>query len=251
VTWPAKTHKIVRASLLLALTGALLSACTPEPPHAPSSVPEPNETELGAGWDEPNDTPTTPVQDLDYWDLSDVLRIGATADNKTATVTVDGKTHRSCDSTLLDMAIQYRDAAAGHRYGTLQVTNTTDKPCVVQGFPGFGAIGEWGNSFKNVAEQMDPINPNTSLEPVLIQPGKYALANMEWTGELGGAESEPIAAFVVQMFRNSEPQSFPVISLYSENDPPNDPETGMPLPNTGIDISTLTTVRIGPFYVMQ
>ncbi len=69
---------------------------------------------------------------------------------------------------------------------------------------------------------------------------------MEWTGELAGAQSEPIDAFVVQLFRESDPYLIEVTGLYSDRETPAPDINGMSAANTGIDISMLTTVRVGP-----
>lgn len=205
----------------------------PEPAVAqPSSVPEPLEEELGAHWDEPLDgEPATADSALTNEELLDLLRLPATAPSS----------DRTCVPDQVEISILYVDAAAGTRFGYLTVENTSTTVCSVEGYPGFGARGQWGQKFLLKAEQRadtdDEGNPLGQVE-VILRPGELAQAEMVWTGELAGAHSEPISLFAVQLAQDQEVIGLPVTrEVMSDYD-----EVRV---NSGLDISMLTTVRVG------
>ena len=216
------------ACLAVLVVGGCSPAQTPaEPsPAAPSSVPGPSEQDLGPGWDEKGDAPVTPDAELTAADLAGMLRLPATA----------ASTSTSCRPEAVTVSLMFSDAAMGHRYGVLKVVNDSSEACSVQGYPGIGARGGWGSTFQLAAEQRDPIAPSATQDEVMLAPGGSAVANMEWTGELAGAQSEPISLLVVQLTTDGEVIGHPVSAE----------STGIPEPDTGIDIGMMTTVRVGP-----
>lgn len=199
---------------------------------APSSVPGPSEQDLEPGWDEPGDAVVTPDDELTPVDLAGMLRLPATA----------ASTATSCGPEDVELSVSFVDAAMGHRYGVLEVVNVSPVACSVQGYPGIGARGAWGSTFQLAAEQRDPIDPTATQDEVMLAPGASAVANIEWTGELPGAESEPISLLVVQLTADGEAIGHPVSAEPSET---RDPATGTGTADTGIDIGMMTTVRIG------
>lgn len=219
------------------------------PPSAPSSVPEPHETDYPEHWDTPPDYPITADKDLTEEDLLAALRISATA-----------QPHPDhCTANDVRVTIQALDAALGYRLGSITVTNTSTTPCTVQGYPGFGARGEWGNTFLLVAEQHDPLHnpdpsskqPDTTQQPVIVvDPGGSAQANMGWYGELAGAYSEPISLFIVQLVEGDTPVTQPVTSPYSDKEQDATSANGLPAPNSSLDIGLTTSVEVGPFAVI-
>lgn len=194
--------------------------------------------------------PITADSDLTPQELTAALRVQATAQQHP----------EHCTPEEVSIELQAIDAALGHRFGSLTVTNTSTTPCTVQGYPGFGARGEWGNTFLLVAEQ-ENINgsptdgpppaagpDNAADQPLItLSPGDSAYADVEWSGELGGAASEPISLFIVQLVDGETPYALPVISQYSERAAEHPSVNGVMEPNTGLDISFSTTVSIGRF----
>ena len=168
----------------------------------------------------------TPDAELTAADLAGMLRLPATA----------ASTSTSCRPEAVTVSLMFSDAAMGHRYGVLTVVNDSSEACSVQGYPGIGARGGWGSTFQLAAEQRDPIAPSATQDEVMLAPGGSAVANMEWTGELAGAQSEPISLLVVQLTTDGEVIGHPVSAE----------STGIPEPDTGIDIGMMTTVRVGP-----
>lgn len=194
--------------------------------------------------------PITADSDLTAEELTATLRVQATAQPHTD----------HCTPEQVTMELQAIDAAMGHRFGSLTVTNTSTTPCTVQGYPGFGARGEWGNTFLLVAEQVNRSDGSADEPPpaagpdnvadqplITLSPGDSAYADVEWSGELGGAVSEPISLFVVQLVAGEPPFALPVVSQYSERAVDYPSVDGVMPPNTGLDISLTTTVRIGRF----
>lgn len=241
-------HGMTGVLFTAALLAGSLTACgsSGHPPAAPSGVPEPQESELGAGWDEEPEPPPVVGQELvssgqhaisdaqlGTAELLTILRLPATASGS----------NKFCKPQDVAVDVQYADAAAGSRYGLLWVQNTSDKDCIVQGYPGFGARGAWGSKFLLVAEQLDGItyeDPSAEQVLVTLAPGQYATANMVWTGELAGAMAEPITLFVIQLASNQVPIGIPVTHEFNG-------DGSQPQINSGLDIGMLTTVRLGPF----
>ena len=226
---------IVVLAVLLVFAGAYAAALkfTDRPA---SAVTEPSEGELTPGWDEPGDTPTVDPSDLSQGEITDLLRIPATTPT----------TPTTCQNDQVSIAIQFTDAATGHRFGRLTVTNTSQADCDLHGSPGFGGRGEWGKKFLWKADQLDTMDQSTDAPKVTIKAGESAYSNVEWTGELAGAVSEPIDLLVIQLAAGQDPMALPVTGQYSDRNPAPGAD-GMPLPNSGLDISMLTTVRMGPF----
>ncbi|MGO1885338.1 MAG: DUF4232 domain-containing protein [Citricoccus sp.] len=220
---------------------AMLSGCTAETSaeetttpatpipqdRAPAAVGEAHESEVPADWAEPGDVPVTPVDDLDGEARRALLRIPASSDP------VD----QACTRQDLTADLTFQDAARGHRYGHLTVTNTGATDCAVRGYPGLGARGAWGNPFVNELQQ-NPMDLHGHYLPggdeyvpqVLdLGAGESAQLSVEWTGALGGAESEPLGELFLQPFRGADTL---VVSGAAE---------------VASDLSMFTTVKVGPF----
>ena len=225
---PRSGHAL--ATVALAVVVLVVGGCAQTPPGAatatPTSVPGPAEGDLAPGWDEPGDAPTTPDAELTPVDLAAMLRLPATA----------ASSPTSCSPEDVTVSLTFVDAAMGHRFGVLKVVNASFEECSVQGYPGIGARGGWGSTFQLAAEQRDPIDPGATQDEVMLAPGGSAVANMEWTGELAGAASEPISLLVVQLTADGDPIAHPVLGESTDKGEP----------ETGIDIGMMTTVRIGP-----
>lgn len=192
----------------------------------PASTPGPSEKDLAPGWDEPGDGPApTPAADLTPSQLREMLRLPATGP-ATATTCTD-----------VDVHVTELDVAMGHRFGTLVVENAGATDCELQGYPGLGARGAWGSTFVLALEQRDPLDPGSSVQPLVpLPPGGRAVANLEWTGALGGAESERAALLVVQLAVGTVPVT---VAL--------DPDGVRGDRDVIVDLGTETTVRVGPF----
>jgi hypothetical protein len=208
-----------RAAIVLAALLAL-AGCTgdDEPAPAPPATATGNPDDLPPGYDEPPDGEIVPDSALTPAEVTALLRLPAT----------DPSTADTCTPADLSASIDGFDAAAGHRYARLLLTNTSDRTCTLSGYPGVGARGEWGNRFELTAEQRDPLD-GAAPQQVTLQPGAAASANLEWTGELAGAESEKASLLAVQLAQGQDAFGVPV----------GDEDL--------VDIGILTTVRVGPF----
>ncbi|GEK80000.1 DUF4232 domain-containing protein [Agrococcus baldri] len=198
---------------------------------APTAAPVPHESELPAGFDSEPDTTAEPDEALGAEELTELLRVPATA-----AVRPD-----SCAADAVEAELWGYDVAAGSRFSTLRVTNVSDAPCTVAGYPGIGARGEWGSAFLILAEQ-DPIDSGDG-SPVTLAPGAAASAPIRWTGALAGAHDEWISLLVVQLAQGQEPlRVAPTISAESMVGG----DSGAPHEAT-MDVGMLTDVRVGSF----
>lgn len=194
-------------------------------PIPPTAVPSPSEGELGPGWDESPDAPVTPDAGLSDADLVELLRIPATAPAGA----------EACTPADLTLELGAGDAAMGHRYSAIVATNDSDRACTLRGYPGIGARGEWGSRFLLVASQeavtgQDDPALASDPPPVTVLPGETAIAPLEWTGELAGAESEWASILVVQPAAGQTPVAVPAVLA--------EPTSG------AVDIGMQTTVRV-------
>ncbi len=182
----------------------------------PATATPPTEAELGPGWDEQPDTPVVPDAELPQAELDALLRVTATGPDGAG----------ACGPDDVAYLFTFSDAAAGHRYGSLDVTNTSAGACTVSGYPGLGARGAWGHAFELVVEQTETgLDGSPTGTPVVeLAPGASARSAVEWTGELAGAESEPVSSLVVQLAQGQPAR------LVAPGE---------------TDIGMLTTVRIG------
>lgn len=186
--------------------------------------------ELPPGFDEMPDGEITPDSALSSADITALLRIPAS----------DAATPDSCRPDEVSVSIEGLDAAAGHRYARVVLTNVSSRSCTVSGFPGIGARGEWGNTFELAAEHRDPSASPVTPTVVTLQPGAAGFANLEWTGELAGAESEKISMLVLQLAQGQDAFGVPAVGAVSAD---SGDLSGQAMP---LDIGILTTVRIGP-----
>lgn len=209
------------------------NSASPEQPtavdHQPTSIGPADESEVPQHWDTAADTLVTSAAQLSDSQRLEALRLTASATAEPATCTRDEVTAE----------LEYLDAAMGHRYGTITVTNGSETDCTLIGYPGVGGYGQWGNPFVLEAEQVaftqswrhqpEPFEPTQ----VRLEPGQSAAVAVEWTGALAGAESEPLDTLLLQTAQQAPPV---VVETAGERSP---------------DIGMFSTVRIGPFEVAE
>lgn len=198
------------------MTGS--AAGQPAGPTAPAG-----HDELAPGWDEsPDGAVPRPVDELGDAELTALLRTRSTA---------PGRAH--CAPDEVEVFLAGHDVALGHRFTRIVVRNVSDSVCLVEGYPGIGARGTWGTTFVPEVGRLPASVPDE--RPVQIAPGQVAASQLEWSGELAGAESERAETLVVQLAVGQVP--VPVAArLVGE---PADVET--------LDIGALSTLRLGPF----
>ena len=178
----ARGSLMVGAVLVLALSGCVPAPSEPGPTgttpavpvpqeRSPAAVGEAHESVVPTGWDEPGDAPVVPVQELDAEARRALLRVEASSDPVAGACTVD----------QLAASVRYTDAALGHRYGYIAVTNEGPEPCALRGYPGFGARGTWGNPFVNEVEQ-SPMESAGEYLPEGYEPVTVALAGGDAAG---------------------------------------------------------------------
>ena len=222
--------------IVLTATLLALSACgtgdsaeparqaTPTPTQPPLTAGTPSESELSPGWDETPDGPApTPDADLPDAALTALLRTrGSSAEGD-----------ESCGPGDVSARLSGVDAALGHRYTSLVVTNTSSRACVVEGVPGIGARGDLGHRFTLTVERGTPASG--SAGPVRLAPGGEARSLVEWTGELAGHDAERASLLVVQLASGQVPVPVPARI------------TDVPAGAGDVDVGMFTTLRLGPF----
>jgi hypothetical protein len=65
-----------------------------------------------------------------------------------------------------------RDAAAGHRFGVIRLRNTSDRPCVVQGYGGLSYVGGGDGTQVGAAADREP----RPTPRVVLRPGERAVS---------------------------------------------------------------------------
>ncbi len=218
----------VAALIVVALAVSACAGTDADPSTRTAASTSPGPDDLAPGWDEPRDGPApTPDADLATAQLAEILRLPASAP----------ETPETCAPDDVALTLTFTDAALGHRFGVLAVENVSEDPCTVEGYPGLGARGAWGATFLLDLEHRDPIDAQAEPATVTVAAGERAHANVEWTGELAGAASEPVSLLVVQLADGQDAVGHPISMDGASGEP-----------DTGIDIGMLTTVRVGPFY---
>ena len=192
-----------------------------DPGSAPTSTSAPAPVdELPPGWDEsPDGPPPEPDDALDDDELRALLRTRASA----------AATPAHCRADDVQGSLVGSDAAAGHRYSTIVLTNVSGRGCVVEGMPGIGVRGTWGQAFR---VDVSPVTGAAKGEPVTIGPRESASAPLEWSGALAGAEQERASILVVQLAKDQAPLRVPAAVTGSADQ---------------VDIGMESAVGIGPF----
>nr|WP_275426245.1 DUF4232 domain-containing protein [Nocardioides daejeonensis] len=144
-----------------------------------------------------------------------------------------GAQRDACGERDVRATVRFVDAALGHRFARLRITNESQRTCSVGGYPGVGALGDQGSIFHHAVEQREPLaDGDVTTQPIRLMPGAAAVLNLEWTGELAGAQSEWIRTLVIQLALGQGPLG---ISLNAPGD------------EQPWDIGIITTVNVGPW----
>lgn len=190
----------------------------------PLTADAPSEAEVPADLDEsPDGPPPTPDDDLTDADLTALLRTRGSATDDP----------EKCGTADVAARLSGADAALGHRYTSLVVTNTSSRTCVVEGVPGVGARGEWGRRLTLTVERATPASGAGGA--VRLAPGAEARSLVEWTGELAGQGAERASLFVFQLATGQVPVRVPARL------------TDVPTGADDLDVGMLTTMRLGAF----
>ncbi|WP_370619762.1 peptidoglycan DD-metalloendopeptidase family protein [Mumia qirimensis] len=136
-------------------------------------------------------------------------------------------TDRSCGPQDVTVALTPIEPALGHRYSRASVRNVSQAACTLDGYPGFGGQGQSGDPLDLAAEQRQRTGEDAAAAVVTLRPAAEAYANVEWAGQLAGAETERITALALQLARGQRP----VVVRTAES----------------LDIGNGTTVRVGPW----
>lgn len=169
----------------------------------------------------------TPAARLSGEQLLDLVRLPATAEAG----------EQTCAPETTSASLGVGDAALGSRYAHITVLNEGPGDCTLQGHPGVGARAAWGHPFVLEVDQTDLSSDfhhrvaggSSGPATVRLAPGQSAVVPVRYTGALGGSESEPLDALVLQLARGTPPVLV------------------QGAPEQAFDLSMFTTVYLGPF----
>lgn len=224
----AMATRLMTAGALVALAACGQEGSPSGTPAAPtSSASGPSSGvptgEPSPGWDEsPDGTPPVPDAGLSDAEVTTLLRTqGPTAGAE------------ACGPDDVSVSLEGFDVAAGSRFSSVVVTNTSSRTCAVTGVPGLGVRGEWGNRFE-VAVEEGHTRSGESSGPIRLAPDERAASLLQWTGNLAANGDERASMLAVQLADGQAPLRVDariVLPDYEE------------IP----DIGMTTTVRVGPF----
>jgi hypothetical protein len=87
-----------------------------------------------------------------------------------------------CHTSGLSAALGQSQGAAGHLVVEIRLTNTGAATCRVQGYLGFGLEGAGGATLPStVVRGATFFGPDPGSKPVLLAPGKTAVATLAWS----------------------------------------------------------------------
>jgi len=112
----------------------------------------------------------------------------------TAPVVTQGSTQQviaRCSAAGLTVSAKDGESGMGHRSTIYVLTNATDAPCSLEGFPGMAFLDASGAVLRDTVARGDG-----TPAPVLLQPGDAASYSLDWT-EANGATCATSAKVVV------------------------------------------------------
>jgi hypothetical protein len=113
-----------------------------------------------------------------------------TASTTTQSTSTEGSTQTvlaKCTATDLTVSAKDGDAGAGHRSTIYLLTNTTQTPCSIDGYPGMAFLDASGTVIRGTVARGDSYlftDPGPSM--VVLQPGDAASYSLGWS-EANGA----------------------------------------------------------------
>ncbi|MFC0042558.1 DUF4232 domain-containing protein [Actinomadura rayongensis] len=164
---------IVKAALPLALLGGTLTACSD------GNTPKANGTPTPGASDSPSEVPSAGQPN-------------APAATPTTTAPNGGPTSRPvaqpglsrCHTSMLSASLAATDAAAGHRYAYLTLTNRSGTRCRLYGYVGMQLLTASGAPLTTNVERLGQPAPAT----VTLAPGTSVRTRVGWTVVPTGSE---------------------------------------------------------------
>ncbi len=80
-----------------------------------------------------------------------------------------------CDNDDVTASYRARDAGAGHQYGVIRLTNTSDHACTIRGYGGLSYVGHGDGTQVGAAADRDAGRKPT----VVLQPGDRAVSRVD------------------------------------------------------------------------
>lgn len=88
----------------------------------------------------------------------------------------------ACGNASLAVTATAEQGATGHANFVLMFRNTTTQACTLYGYPGLDALNKSGTVIKHAKRTLTGFTGGSTkgLETILVKPGKYASADVEW-----------------------------------------------------------------------
>lgn len=111
----------------------------------------------------------------------------------------------ACQPAHVDVQFTFIDAAASTRYGQIRLRNTGAEPCVIGGYPGFGATGNHQELLDIKVERSagDVNYQPVPTTPFTLAPQQETHADVVWSGELAGAQDSGAHRLATQITKSS------------------------------------------------
>ena len=153
-------------AIVVAVIGALVAGCAATNTTAGSGTP------AGSGVASATPSPPAPV---------------SPSATQTPTATARSARPERCHTSQLAARVRLLGAAAGSRYATVILTNTSDDVCRTYGYVGLQVTGPDGDDLPTrVAREIRP-----APHRVVLRPGQRAFTRIHWTVVPG--DGEPVA----------------------------------------------------------
>jgi hypothetical protein len=87
----------------------------------------------------------------------------------------------ACGNHSLTVTHNSPQGAMGHGNVLIRFQNTGYSACSLYGYPGFDALGSYGSLIKHAKRTLSGFTGGAaSLQTIVVQPGHYASADVEW-----------------------------------------------------------------------
>lgn len=107
-----------------------------------------------------------------------------------AAASADAAVPPACGDDALAVTATPSQGATGHANFVLEFRNVSGVKCTLRGYPGLDAIGKQGHLLKHAKRTLNGFTGGVHhIHTVLVRPGKFASADVEWTnfGPHGGS----------------------------------------------------------------
>lgn len=144
-----------------------------------------------------------------------------------------------CSGTDLELELSVPDAAAGSRYLAVRARNVSDRPCALEGVPGYVFRNADGDPQADVTTV--PAGPGVVPARVVVPAGERAMATLQWAAMSTAHDPDPTTAVEVTAVPGAEPAR--LVAQVSEGVT----APGEPSGPAELDVLDGAEVRTGPW----